>query len=297
MPRCGWQVAQPEIRGSQTSRINGVAVNLNYERRGNGAPLVLIHGTGGSTETWEPVMDLLAAQRTVFAIDLPGFGSSPALPAEHPPAIPVLAEVVAEWMDEEGLERPHVAGNSLGGGVALELARLERVRSVTAFSPVGFWGRLGFAYGAMSLRMTYRGAKLIGLIEALVLGNRIGRTLALSQAIGRPWRLSGDAAVRSSRAMLAAPAFFPQIEAAKDYRVEEFDPTPEIPISIAWGKRDRLLPRRQFRRAQGVLPCASFTLLPGCGHVPMADDPELIADVILRTNVKAEDEESTSAAA
>jgi pimeloyl-ACP methyl ester carboxylesterase len=265
----------------------GDLVNLNYERRGSGPPLLLIHGAGGSVETWEPVMDFLAAQHTVFALDLPGFGSSPALSAGCPPTVPILAEVVAEWLDEEGLGCPHVAGNSLGGGVALELARLGRVSSVTAFSPVGFWGRLGFAYGAFSLRMTYRGAKLIGPIAPLVLGNRVGRTLALSQVSGRPWRLSGDAAVRSSRAMVNAPALFDQIEATGDYRVEKFDPIPEIPITIAWGKRDRLLFRRQFRRAQGVLPCATFILLPGCGHVPMADDATLVTDVILRTNVEA----------
>jgi len=257
-------------------------MKLNHRRCGDGPPMLLVHGTGASAETWEPVMDLLTTRHTVIAIDLPGFGSSPPLPAGTPPTIPTMAKVLAEWMDEEELTRPHVAGYSLGGGIALELARLDRVQSVTAFSPVGFWTRLGFAYGALSLRVTYRGAKLIDPIAPSLLGNRLVRTLMLAQAHGRPWRLSGEAAVRNSRTLIAAPAFFDQIDAAKEYRVAEFDPVPASPITIAWGKRDWLLPRTQFRRAKRILPYANFISLPGCGHVPTADDPELIAGVILR---------------
>jgi pimeloyl-ACP methyl ester carboxylesterase len=254
-------------------------MDLFYEHVGNGPPLVLIHGTGGSWEAWASVMDLLAPHRQVFAIDLPGFGASRQLPAGSPPSIPALANAVAEWMVERGLERPHVAGNSLGGAIALELARSDGAATVVALSPVGFSNRWEFAYGAASLQITRAGARLTRPVAPALFGNRVGRTIALWQATARPWRMPGDAAVRGSRAMAAAPAFKAVVKAARDYR---FAGQPRgVPVTIAWGTRDRLLLSRQAKRAQQALPDARFVPLTGCGHVPMTDDPERVAAVLL----------------
>ncbi|MGA2163677.1 MAG: alpha/beta fold hydrolase [Solirubrobacteraceae bacterium] len=258
-------------------------MSLSFQQQGSGAPLLLIHGTGGSWETWAPIIDLLIADREVFAIDLPGHGASPPLPQSTPPSIPALADVVAQWITEQKLERPHVAGNSLGGAIALELAKKNRVRSATVLSPVGFSSGWEFTYSTLSLRMTHIGARLINLVAPLILGNPVGRTIALSQSTGRPWRMQGDAAVRASRAMLHAPGFFDTIKAAKGYQF--IGPAPlDIPLTIAWGKRDRILLPRQAKHAKQMLPQARFLSLPGCGHVPMADDPQLIATVLLENS-------------
>ncbi|MDQ4040208.1 MAG: alpha/beta fold hydrolase, partial [Actinomycetota bacterium] len=127
---------------------------LAHDRCGSGEPLVLIHGIGSQRQVWGPVMDRLTPQREVVALDLPGFGDSPVAPdAELTPA--GHARYVAALLDELGLKRPHVAGNSLGGGVALELARMGRARSATGLSPVGFWTERERAYSEAVLRTTF----------------------------------------------------------------------------------------------------------------------------------------------
>lgn len=103
---------------------------LAHERRGSGPPLVLIHGLGSHWQVWLPVLDEVARHRDVIALDLPGFGASPPLPtARGWPAegsVDHLADRVAAFLAGLGLDRPAVAGNSLGGGVALELGRIKK---------------------------------------------------------------------------------------------------------------------------------------------------------------------------
>ena len=124
-------------------------MDLAHDRRGSGEPLVLIHALGADRHVWRPVLDLLAAERDVIAIDLPGFGESPALANGDEPTARTLAGVVARFIRELGVERPHVAGNSLGGWVALELALAGHARSVTTLGAAGLWPRpLGPKAGA-----------------------------------------------------------------------------------------------------------------------------------------------------
>ena len=104
-------------------------MHLNYYRAGSGEPLVLIHGLGLRWQTWEPVLPRLTAERDVVVIDLPGFADSPPPPPGAPASIASLSRLVGEFLDQLGLERPHVAGNSLGGWLSLELAQLGRARS------------------------------------------------------------------------------------------------------------------------------------------------------------------------
>src|SRR5687767_4097663 len=120
-------------------------MTVAYERRGSGEPLVLVHGIGSQWQMWAPVLDAVAEARDAIAVDLPGFGESPPL-AGQDPTPENLARAVAGLLDELGLESAHVAGNSLGGGVALELGRMGRARSATCLSPVGFWNAREHAF-------------------------------------------------------------------------------------------------------------------------------------------------------
>ena len=130
---------------------------LNYVRRGSGEPLVLIHPLGAELVVWEPVMERLARERDVIALDLPGFGRSPELDGEPTPR--TLAGSVAGLLDDLGIERAHVAGNSLGGWVALEVAKAGRALSVAGLCTAGLWsepigprrGRDPRAVGRLSL--------------------------------------------------------------------------------------------------------------------------------------------------
>ena len=102
-------------------------------------PLLLIHGLGASKSVWDPVLPLLAGEREAIALDLPGFGAAPSLPDGVEPTAAALAMALRDELTARGIERPHVAGNSLGAWVGLELGRIGAARSVTCLSPAGLW--------------------------------------------------------------------------------------------------------------------------------------------------------------
>jgi pimeloyl-ACP methyl ester carboxylesterase len=103
--------------------------------------LLLLHGLGGSRVVWEPVLELLEAEREVIVLDMPGFGAAPPLPDGVEPSAANLAAAIKTRIDALGVDRPHVAGNSLGGWVGLEMGREGWAASVTALSPAGLWRR------------------------------------------------------------------------------------------------------------------------------------------------------------
>src|SRR3954464_6948373 len=124
-------------------------------------PLLLIHGLGGTRSIWEPVIPLLEGEREVHAVDMPGFGGTPPLSADEEATAANLARAVHDHCLRNGVERPHVAGNSLGGWVALEMGRFGWAASVTTLSPAGVLARpLGEPQGG-GARMLLRGARCV----------------------------------------------------------------------------------------------------------------------------------------
>jgi pimeloyl-ACP methyl ester carboxylesterase len=256
-------------------------VQLNYHRFGHGEPLVLIHGIGSRWQMWEPLLDRLAPEREVVALDLPGFGASPQPPAGTPAGVPSLTRLLVEFLDQLGLERPHVAGNSLGGWLALELAKLGRARSATTLSPAGFHNRPEGAFQRTSLWTSVRLARLMASRADRIVASELGRKLAFSQMMAQPARIPPSDAAASIRA-LARPGWFDEtllaITASSFAGGEQIS----VPITIAWGEHDRLLLPRQAPRAARAIPGARLTRLHGCGHVPTYDDPEQVAQVVLK---------------
>ncbi|MFI8291326.1 alpha/beta fold hydrolase [Streptomyces sp. NPDC085614] len=255
-------------------------VSVAYERRGTGAPLLLLHGIGHHWQAWEPVLDVLAAERDVVAVDLPGFGESPALPEGHAYGLSSVVPVLGAFCEAVGIERPHVAGNSLGGLLALELGREKLARSVTALSPAGFWseGERRYAFGTLRAMRAAALSMPVPLIDRLS-RSAVGRTALTSTIYARPGRRSPEAVVAETLALREATGFRQTLEAGR--RVLFADDVPAVPVTIAWGSRDRLLLPRQGVRAKRTVPGARLVRLPGCGHVPMNDDPALVARVIL----------------
>jgi pimeloyl-ACP methyl ester carboxylesterase len=133
-------------------------MRLAHVRRGTGPPLALIHGIGSQWQMWEPVLDRVAREREVVALDLPGFGDSEERRAR--PTVEALATAAAEFLDGLGFAGAHVAGNSLGGGVALQLARMGVVRSACGISPAGFVNGREGRYARTVLMESRRLAKL-----------------------------------------------------------------------------------------------------------------------------------------
>ncbi|MFK3732940.1 alpha/beta fold hydrolase [Streptomyces sp. NPDC088090] len=254
--------------------------SLTYERRGTGEPLLLLHGIGHHWQAWEPVLDVLAAERDVIAVDLPGFGASDGLPPDCAYDLATVVPVLTAFCTALGAERPHVAGNSLGGLLALRLGHEKAVRSVTALSPAGFWSESERRYAFGTLR-AMRGAALslpLPLIERLS-RTPAGRTALTSTIYARPGRRSPEAVLAETLALREATGFHQTLAAGRTVLFR--DDIPSLPVTVAWGTRDRLLLRRQGVRAKRTLPGARLVRLPGCGHVPMNDDPALVARVIL----------------
>ncbi|MFE0704158.1 alpha/beta fold hydrolase [Streptomyces sp. NPDC058872] len=254
--------------------------SLVYERRGAGEPLLLLHGIGHHWQAWEPVLDVLAAERDVIAVDLPGFGESEGLPEGVPYDLSTVVPVLGAFCEAVGFARPHVVGNSLGGLLALEFGRAGLARSVTALSPAGFWSEAERRYAFGTLR-AMRGAALslpVPVIERLS-RTAPGRAVLTSTIYARPGRRSPEAVVAETLALRGATGFHQTLAAGRTALFREF--VPSVPVTVAWGSRDRLLLRRQGIRAKQVLPGARLVRLPGCGHVPMSDDPALVARVVL----------------
>lgn len=261
-------------------------MQLNHYRGGQGEPLVLIHGIGSRWQMWDPVIDLLRAHRDVIALDLPGFGASPMPSPGTPPGLESLVTLVAEFLDGLGVERPHVAGNSLGGLIVLEMARRGMVRSANALSPAGFANRPEMAVARASLRLMVGSARWLAPRADALTRTRAGRALAFSQVIAHPARISPREGADSVRALAYAPWFDATLPAIKPF--EMTDPGPiGVPVTISWGEKDRLLLPRQAARAARAIPGARSVTLYGCGHVPTYDDPPQVTRVLLEGSAGA----------
>lgn len=238
---------------------------------------MLLHPLGGDRGVWAPVVERLTAVHDVISFDMPGFGGSPELPEEVEPTPAALAEAVGASLDLLGIDGAHLAGISLGGWAALELAKTPRALSVTAICPAGFWPRpLGPRpeHGRRAALAVVRGG-------APLLRTARGRRLAIQGVIRHPERVPAADVRRLVRAYAYAPGF-PRANAAM--RAGVFDGTEEIdvPVTLAWGEYDRLVrpPRQPPAGVRSIL-------LRDCGHVPTWDDPAAVAEAILSTTALA----------
>lgn len=255
-------------------------MEVNYHREGSGEQLVLIHGIGSRWEVWQPQLEMLAREREVIAIDLPGFGASPPPPPGTPPGILSLTRLVSEFLDQLGLDRPHAAGNSLGGWVSLELAKLGRARSATGLSPAGFHNDREAVYQGILLRSARAASRFVAPRSDALMASKPVRVLSMKAFFNRPERIPAADAAVTWRGVHDATWFdetLPAILAERFSGGEQIT----VPVTIAWGEQDHLLIPRQARRAQRAIPHARVLTLPGCGHVPTYDDPEAVARVLL----------------
>lgn len=256
---------------------------LNGARLGSGPPLLLLHGIGHRWQAWTPVLAGLARDFEVVALDLPGFGLSPPLPA--PLSLAVGVERLVQALDDLGWDRAHVAGNSLGGWLALELGRTGRTQSICALAPAGLWRDP--ARTERRLRRLFTlwvgGARRAGPVVGLMRFRAL-RTLALYGLFGRPWRVPADMAIGDARA-LAASAFDETFAAGIGQRFTGGRGI-DVPVTVAWCSRDPLFPPERSTLEE-LPPHTRVELLRGCGHVPMWDDPPLVVETIRSTAATA----------
>ncbi|PZG19847.1 alpha/beta hydrolase [Nonomuraea aridisoli] len=256
-------------------------MTVAYERRGTGEPVVLLHGLGSNRQAWDAVVPLLTGERDVITIDLPGFGESPDLPDGQPRDLPTVVDGLGAVFNALGLERPHVVGHSLGGLIALRLGQAGLARSVTAVAPAGFWSQAERWYAFAVLNGARQIARLPEPITAWLSQTILGHAALTGTLYTRADQSTPDAVTAALRALRQAVAFQSTMRAGRAGDLFVGD-VPDLPVTIAWGTADRILPARQAARAAAMIPMMRMVWLPECSHVPMNDAPQLISQVILQ---------------
>ena len=250
-------------------------MDLAHDRTGAGPVLVLLHPLGADRHVWDPLLPALAAQRTVLTVDLPGFGQSPAL-RDRTPTPTALAEVVADGLAALGLgrdpgDRVHVAGNSLGGWIALELGLRGVAASVTAIAPAGLWTKPLLPKASL-------GHLLARSLEPLARAGSVrpsGRRALLAGSIVHPERMTAGEAQGLIRAYARAPGFVAVNNAMRASRFVDLERI-AVPVTLVWPDRDRLV-----RRPVNLPAHVRNVVLEDAGHIPMWDAPEPLVEALL----------------
>jgi pimeloyl-ACP methyl ester carboxylesterase len=214
----------------------------------------------------------------VLAVDLPGHGHSEPLPPGVESTPEALADAVEDEMGRAGFDRAHIAGNSLGGWIALELARRGRAETVTAISPAGLQHGREKGWGANILR----GMRWVGRTTPaprFLRQNPVGRILAAAPSYARAWKKDPDMLAEESELFASNPGFdvtLPHTFHGQPRGLTTLD----TPVLLLWGTLDVVLIPRQGRRFERLIPGAELRYVRGVGHTPMSDAPEELSEAI-----------------
>jgi pimeloyl-ACP methyl ester carboxylesterase len=264
-PRAALEAAYP----GDYRTVDGVRLRLRDTGPRDAPTVILIHGFGSSLDTWEPWARALSAKYRVIRFDLPGFGlTGPDPTGDYTDAREI--KILVDLMDQLGIQRASLIGNSLGGRIAWNFAALhpDRVTRLVLVSPDGF-ASPGFEYGvAPKTPLMMRALPYVaprGLLKA-----------NLAAAYANPEHLS-EATLTRYRDMMLAPGVRPAI-LARMGQVILRDPAPTLariqaPTLLLWGEQDHMIPIANAADYLKDLPHATLIRLPNLGHVPFEEDP------------------------
>ncbi|GAC1619866.1 MAG: alpha/beta hydrolase [Nevskia sp.] len=246
---------------------------------GSGPTLLLLHGLSATWRVWKPVLPLLARRFRVIALTLPGHDGGSVYEGRDDATVAGLAEQLIAQLRARGITQAHVAGNSLGGWLALELARRGYAQSVTAFSPAGGWTfDAEYRQIARPFRIFYALMPLILFLTTLFLG-----FAGLRKAIGKKTMEHGDRVpaeeLRTAMRAMARTRILPGLLRSMG-RIGSIEPMAAgaIPIRICWSECDQVIPWERYGKPLVArVAGAEAAIIPGVGHVPMHDDPDAIA--------------------
>ncbi len=247
-------------------------------RAGHGEPLVLVHGFTATWRCWHPLLADLVPRFEVIAPTLHGHDGGPPAPDRPARSLGEAAGHLESLLDAHGVPSAHFAGNSMGGALALELAKRGRARSVVAISPGGGWEAGDTAEPERIIRWFARNQRLARATErhtAQLLRRPGIRRLALRDVMTRGHRVppaDALALARSSTRCTVVDDVFATMRSGSA-RVLDLDRI-ACPVLILWGDEDRILPMaRHAGRFRREIPGAELRVLPGAGHTPMWDAP------------------------
>ena len=258
-----------------------MSTSLHAVRRGTGKPLVLVHGLGSSWATWVPVLDALAAERRVVAVDLPGFGDR--APFDGPVTIATLTDALSGFLEAEDLPDADVVGRSMGGRIVLELARRGHAGSVVALDPGGFWSHTERALFRSTIGASAALVRSLQGAAPALSRSPVGRTALFSQFSAHPRALDPGVALSELRSIARATRFDEALHALGHGPGQAGRVETDGRVAIGWGRQDRVTLPRQATVALAAFPTARFHGFHSCGHFPHWDQPAETVRFILRS--------------
>jgi pimeloyl-ACP methyl ester carboxylesterase len=271
-------------RNPDRSRAVGSALELTPSHRaGTGTPLLLLHGIGAIWQAWSPVLPYLEPHHEVIVPTLHGHAGGPPLDSQVAPSVQALVDGIEEGLDRLGLPKVHIAGNSLGGWIGIELARRGRAQSLVLLSPAGAWRSprrlratahgIRFSFGAL--------ARNSSRAEAIAERRLLHWAMLVGQ-VAHPDRVPRESLVAYIHASGQSPVVEPLLRVLHLTPVDPLPADRDYPVRLVWAERDRILPFKHFGSPMlERLPGAELIRLSGVGHVPMSDDPARVANLIL----------------
>ena len=257
---------------------------MHHIRRGMGKPLLLIHGLGGSWRSWSPILDDLADEREVIAVDLPGHGETPPLSGEV--SIRALADAITDFLTANNLIGVDAVGSSMGARLVLELARRGNILgAIVSLDPGGFWQGWERDFFYASLYSSIRLVRLLQPLMPTLTDNPVSRSLLFAQFSAHPWLLSPEITLTEMRSFAASPSFDELLEQLAYGEAQQSAPLNSIksPLVIGWGRDDRVCLPEQAERAKVLFPDAQIHWFENCGHFPQWDVPHETTRLILTT--------------
>jgi len=272
----------------------------HYQDVGHGSPLILLHGIGMSHVAWKNVISIFAKHRRVLAFDIAGFGITPPVPDHIQPTpanlvtgVGSLGETLNRIDVEKQISKEYkcvdIVGNSLGGYLALEAAKIGKlgsfcVESIVALSPAGLWKKLYPVRSELVLQLTRFGVLHLPRVTRTLMRREYARKLLLAVPVST--NVSEEDANELVSIFANAPIFASKA-AFKKFRDSLKDPfkggrtmSESVRVTIAFGKRDWLIPPSARLRHE-IPEDVIWQDRKGWGHVPMWDDPECVAKFIL----------------
>lgn len=252
---------------------------MHHTRTGRGKPLLLVHGLGGSTRSWDTISQQLSQTREVIALDLPGHGKTPE--EVDSGTFDGLARSFDAWLSAEEFTGIDMVGSSMGARLVLEMARRGHAGVVVALDPGGFWQ----GWERTFFRTTISSS--IALVRALrpalpaIARNVAGRSALMLQLSAKPWALDPALISTELRSFADTHTFDALVKDLATGANQKGSANTLSPVVIGWGRKDRLCLPRQVKRAVHAFPKATVHWFEQSGHFPMWDQPEETVQVIL----------------
>jgi pimeloyl-ACP methyl ester carboxylesterase len=267
----------------------------NRIERGSGRPLILLHGGGASARCWLPLIGQLAAERHVVALDFPGFGDTPPPTSNGFLSMDWAIDQIADQLSAIGIDTPvDVAGNSMGGWMSLELAKRGLARSAVAIAPAGLWRRGMPPATLAQFQIAMAAARLARTPAVGILARHPFRRALLAAVVAHPERITPQEATELYRDFdRSGPMLRSALRIGATTRFTDGHGI-TVPITVAFCEHDWFVRPRDSQFRDQLPDHTTWLTLENCGHVPMWDDPPLVAQTILRGGAQGQRARSVS---